>query len=196
MFTDLMLDIETFGTSYNSAVVQVAMVYFNRESGQLGQEIIVNLDVQDSISNGFEISSETLDWWEKQPREILESLSVNPFKLKEGLEIIKNFIHIDSIIWCHSTFDVPILGNVFLKMGNKLPWRYKNVRDIRTLCEQANLNLDMYDWESEKTHNALSDVKFQVKYVTDACNMIKYKCSQEKAIEVRNKIQKILLENQ
>lgn len=195
-YNDIMLDIETFGTTYNSAVVQVAMIYFNRETGQLGNHLVVNLDINDSIENGFELTKETIEWWEQQPKEIFESLSENPFKLKEGLKLIKDFFQFGSIIWCHSTFDVPLLGNVYMRMGEKLPWGYKNVRDIRTLCELSNIDLSLYDWEKEKTHNALSDVKFQVKYVTDACNMIKYKCSQEQAIQVRNQVQQMLLENQ
>lgn len=196
-FNDIMIDIETFGQGYNAVVVQVAMAYFNRETGEVGDSTLINIDANDSIKLGFDIDKDTLDWWSTQPKEIFESLSVNTLSVEEALHNIKKFIKFGALIWCHSTFDAPILGNMYRRVygANKsVPWGYKNVRDIRTLCELSGIDLQKYDWEKEKTHNAGDDVKFQIKYVTDACNMIKYKCTQEQAMEVRNKVTKLLTE--
>lgn len=194
-FNDIMIDIETFGQGYNAVVVQVAMSYFNRETGEIGDSTIINIDANDSLKYGFEMDKDTLDWWATQPKEVFDSLSVNAIPVEEALANIKKFIKFGALIWCHSTFDAPILGNMYRRVygANKsVPWGYKNVRDIRTLCDLSKINLELYDWEKEKTHNAGDDVRFQIKYVTDACNMIKYNCSQEQAMAVRKKVEEIL----
>lgn len=196
-FNDIMIDIETFGQSYNAVVVQVALAYFNRETGEIGDSTIINIDANDSIKYGFEMDKSTLDWWATQPKEVFDTLSVNAVPVEEALKNIKKFIKFGAFIWCHSTFDAPILGNMYRRVygeNKSVPWGYKNVRDIRTLCALSNINLELYDWEKEKTHNAGDDVKFQIKYVTDACNMIKYKCTQEYAINARKQVEALLAE--
>ena len=195
---DVMLDIETFSTDANALVVQVAMAIFDRNSAQVKASTTINIDVEDSLKRGFDMDEETLNWWATQPKEIFESLQINPFSCEEALENMKKFIPFGAIIWCHATFDIPILANFFRKVApdRKLAWGYKNVRDIRTVVDLSGIDLDKYNWEQEKTHNALSDVLFQIKYVTDACNMIKYHCTQDQAIQVRETITKQLAEQQ
>lgn len=195
---DIMLDIETFSTSANGLIVQVAMAQFDRNTAQVKSSTTINIDVEDSLKHGFIMEEETLDWWATQPKEIFESLQVNPFSCEEAYNCIKQFIPFGAVIWSHATFDVPMLANFCIKVSGdkKLPWAYKNARDIRTLVDLAGLDLDKYDWEKEKTHNALSDVLFQIKYVTDACNMLKYHCTQEQAIQVREQVAKQLSEQQ
>ena len=193
-FNDLMIDIETFGTGYNGMVVQVAMAYFDRHTAQIGNSTIINIDVNDLQQYGFTADEETLDFWAKQPKEIFESLQVNPFSCKDAVDNIFKFISYKSIIWSHSTFDVPLLSNFIQKVSEskKLPWGFRDCRDIRTLVDLSGLDLDKYNWDNEKTHNALSDVLFQIKYCTDAFNMLKYHCSQDEAIKVRETIEQQL----
>lgn len=195
---DVMLDIETFGTSANGMVVQVAMAIFDRNTAEVKKSTTINIDVEDSLKYGFLMEEETLDWWATQPKEIFESLQVNPFSCQEAYENIKKFIPFGALIWSHATFDVPMLANFCIKVSDdkKLPWAYKNARDIRTIVDISKIDLDKYDWEKEKTHNALSDVLFQIKYTVDALNMIKYHCTQEQAIQVREQVAKQLAEKQ
>lgn len=194
-YNDVMIDIETFGTNNNALVVQVALAYFDRNTGQVGDSTIINIDVEDSLKYGFKMDEETLDWWSEQPKEIFESLQVNPFSCVEAAENIYKFLSYDALIWCHATFDAPLLANFYKTVkDDKMPYKYRNVRDIRTVVDLAGLDLDKYDWDKEKTHNALSDVLFQIKYVTDACNMLKFRCTQEEAILVRETIAKKLAE--
>lgn len=193
---DLMLDIETFATSANGLVVQVAMAIFDRNTAEVKKSTIINIDVEDSLKYGFLMEEETLNWWATQPKEIFESLQVNPFSCQEAYENIKKFIPYEAYIWSHATFDVPMLANFCIKVSGdkKLPWAYKNARDIRTIVDISGLDLDKYDWEKEKTHNALSDVLFQIKYTVDALNMIKYHCTQDQAMMVREQATKQLAE--
>lgn len=90
--------------------------------------------------------------------------------VREVLEKFSNFFTQESIIWSHATFDFVIVQN-YLKTLNLTTMHYRSARDLRTLVDLSGINLDNYDW-SRKTHNALDDCKFQIKYTVDALNML------------------------
>lgn len=169
---NIMLDIETLGTSTDSIVIQVAMVKFDR-NGNIGESLSVNLNRDEQLRLGLGYSQSTLDWWNRTNPDLLKSLlTENVNDLAEGLAKISGFIGRNDYLWCHATFDAPILNNLFEAVGMKAPWGYKNVRDIRTLVDLTNLNLNDYNWTAEKTHDALDDCKFQIKYCCDAFKRI------------------------
>ena len=91
----------------------------------------------------------------------------------EKLKELQSYINNNDIIWCHATFDIPILANLFNTFNIHIPWGYKNIRDIRTLTDLAQLDLTQYNWLQEKTHDAIDDCKFQIKYCCDAYNKLK-----------------------
>jgi hypothetical protein len=72
-------------------------------------------------------------------------------------------------IWAHATFDIPILGSAYRMLEQEVPWKFRGVRDLRTLSHLAEIrgaNLK----EIEKgllnrgvKHNALEDARYQVR---------------------------------
>jgi hypothetical protein len=75
-------------------------------------------------------------------------------------------------LWCHATFDEPILSNAYHKAGTSEPWHYRSVRDLRTLIDLA--NIDIYSYQNDGTHHdALADCNFQIRYTIDALNKLK-----------------------
>jgi hypothetical protein len=75
-------------------------------------------------------------------------------------------------LWCHATFDEPILSNAYRKAGIDEPWKFRSVRDLRTLIDLA--DIDPYTYQNNGTHhNALDDCKFQVRYTVDALNKLR-----------------------
>ena len=169
---NIMLDIETLGTGVDSVVIQVAMIKFDRD-GTLGESLSVRLNRDEQLKLGLSYTQSTLDWWNKTNPELLKTLlTENVSSLNEGLTKISNFVSRTDYLWCHATFDAPILSNLFEAAGMKAPWGYKNVRDIRTLVDLTQLNLSDYNWVAEKTHDALDDCRFQIKYCCDAFKRI------------------------
>ena len=169
---NIMLDIETLGTRVDSVVIQVAMVKFDRD-GNLGESLSVCLNKDEQLELGLSYTQATIDWWNKTNPELLKKLlTENVSSLKEGLKQINSFINRYDYLWCHATFDAPILSNLFEAAGMRAPWGYKNVRDIRTLVDLTQLDLSNYNWIAEKTHDALDDCKFQIKYCCDAFKRI------------------------
>lgn len=170
---DLMMDIETLGTDYNSIVVQVAMVYFDRYTKETGKSLVVNIDPISCSKAGLVMNNDTMDWWAQQPKEIQESVLTGGLPLVEALNKIKEFIDYGTIIWCHATFDVPVLATAFKTVGINPPWKYTNVRDLRTIVDLSGIDIKSYKWEEFKTHNALEDCCFQIHYAVDCINTLK-----------------------
>ena len=50
---DLMLDIETLGTTYNAVVVQVGAIYFDRLTGDIDAGICLNISIDDCLKHGW-----------------------------------------------------------------------------------------------------------------------------------------------
>ena len=170
---NIMLDIETVANTNNTAVIQVAMIRFDW-TGKLGESLVVRLNLDEQLKKGLDANSSTLAWWaDTNPKLFRSLLTENVESVSQALTKICQFINFNDYIWCHATFDIPILNNVLHKFGFKTPWAYKKCRDIRTLTELADLDLTQYNWDAEKTHDALDDCRFQVKYCCDAYNKMR-----------------------
>lgn len=170
---NIMLDIETVANTNNTAVIQVAMIRFDW-TGKLGNSLVIRLNLDEQLRKGLDVNSSTLAWWANTNPQLFKSLlTENVESVSQALSKICQFITFNDYIWCHATFDIPILNNLLHKFGFKTPWAYKKCRDIRTLTELAELDLTQYNWDKEKTHDALDDCRFQIKYCCDAYNKIK-----------------------
>lgn len=169
---DLMIDIETMGNSHNAVMIQLAGVFFDRETGKTGREFCENVCAESCLEEGFETNEATKKWWAQQDPDVLKAITQNTSPVSEVMERFASFVGTDSelIVWSHATFDFVIVQNYLktLKAGH-LP--YRGARDIRTLVDLSGIDLNNYDW-SKKTHNALDDCKFQIKYCVDAMDLI------------------------
>lgn len=161
---DLMLDIETMGTRHDSVITQIGMCYWDRETGKIGQKFRVNIAIDDCIKNGLTVDGRAIKFWLSQSgRSFLD----NPQSLRQALMMTQKFVAENSLIWCHATFDAPIINNAFKTMKLKTPYKYRSVRDIRTLVDLAQI-----PWEKKevdpKSHDALEDCVYQVEYCHEA----------------------------
>lgn len=169
---NIMLDIETLGTASNSIVLQVAMVRFDKE-GNIGDSLSINLNTEEQFKKGLIKEDSTIEWWNTTNKVLFKKLlTENVISVEEGLNKINNFINKTDYIWAHASFDIPILDSLFRAFSMKPNWYYMNHRDLRTLVSLSGLYLKNYNWKSEKTHDALDDCKFQIKYCTDGLKKI------------------------
>lgn len=175
--SDLMLDIETLGVRPTSVITQIGACYFNRETGEIGDSFLRNINVGDSLLAGCTTDEQTINWWKSQPPKNLTWVG-NTFALLPVLSAFSHFTKKVDYVWSHSTFDVPILCNAYQILGLKLPFHYRSTRDIRTLTHLAGHKKnekETFNEESkdEKTHNALEDCVYQVQYCVECFNKIK-----------------------
>ena len=170
---DLMIDIETMGTGHNAVMIQLGAVWFDRKTGELGKSFCRSISEADACRLGFKTDPQTKKWWSFQNQDVLKDIQDN----EEPVEVVlKDFVEFlgdtkGVQIWSHATFDFVIVNN-YLKTLKLKPMFYRAARDIRTLVDLADIDLTAYNWEDGKTHNALDDCRFQVKYCVDALNKV------------------------
>jgi len=78
-------------------------------------------------------------WWAEQPQEARDALeNPKPVTVKTALRDFSEWCERHAkgsdflVLWCHATFDAPILGYAYDLLGREAPWRFYNVVDLRT----------------------------------------------------------------
>lgn len=166
-FKDVMIDIETMGTRSTAMIVQIGACYFNRETGEIGKEFLVNTH---AVDDNFTVDHGTLTWWLEQSEEARMSITDISMGIDIAVERLSFFLEDAKYLWSHATFDIPILLHAFDVYKWKFPIHYSKMRDIRTL-------MDLADHRGTKEregihHNALDDCKYQVGYCVEAMNKL------------------------
>lgn len=169
MFNTLMIDIETTGTRPGCKVLSIGAFGFNEEGQQV--EFYEKISPRHSIDECFFDEDQTLEWWKKQPAEVmLEAFSGHKTPAEVIAEFkqwfIKNFNpgrrDMKFTAWsCGTDFDFPILQELFSRTGHKLFWNFWQHRDYRTLKEIFP-EIKKAEGNAEK-HNALEDSKAQTR---------------------------------
>ena len=169
---DLMLDLETMGNDSDSVIVQIAMVMFDRQTGEIDKDtFLTNISIDSCLNKGMKVTGSTIEFWLKQTgRDFLD----NTVSINTAIEAVKTYYQRKSMfgknniyLWSHATFDAVILSSAFKMCGVKSPFPYKNFRDIRTLTDLAQLDLKKTFTDKsgpQKDHNALHDCIFQISY--------------------------------
>lgn len=163
---NVMLDLETMGTSSNSAIVSIGAVAFNLDTGETGEEFYASINLESCIRVGLEIDASTLMWWMQQDDDARGKISNGGSELLITLRAFGDFMQNKKHhkIWGNSaSFDCGILSNAFNKCDELTPWKFYNERDVRTLVSfNPNIKKNV-PFEGVK-HSPIDDCKHQIKY--------------------------------
>lgn len=185
---NVMLDIETLGTSKNAAIISIGAVFFNPATGELGNEFYKTIRQDSCETIGLEVDASTLKWWSEQSEEARAVLNCqNATHLVFALQEFNRWILDNAIatkhveIWGNgASFDCGIVDNAYRRCVINLPWRYANERDVRTIVALGRelLQIDpKYAFPFIGTaHNALADAKHQATYVSHIYQALAKKC--------------------
>lgn len=161
-----MVDIETLSTRTDATITSIGACKFNFVSGITGT-FKVNIDPKDSVKYGTHISTDTVEWWKKQPKEAVRGWTTNPQPLKESLIEFRDWLGVSKqTLWCKGlSFDFPIIGMSFSLIGEHKPWSHYQEMDLRTLFKVLNIDSAMREQsENDVTyHDALGDSIRQAK---------------------------------
>lgn len=160
--TDMQIDIETLSTENNAKVISLAGVAYNRDSGEVVDECYLRFNA--ALMPGH-VSESTLEFWQAQdPAVFQEALSgtedpiTSLTRFAEGV-----FTHRGIKPWGNgSCFDVVIVENLLKNFGIPVPWKFWDIRDLRTLLDVAGLAPRDFQFDGDK-HNALHDARHQTK---------------------------------
>jgi hypothetical protein len=156
MTAHIMLDIETLGTRPGAVVMSAAFVRFSDMAS-----VTLNLNVQEQLALGLEIDPQTHAWWGTQDPAAWAAATQNAHPVRPVLEYFGTWLQWASagaelMLWCHgASFDAPVLGEVYRRLGLATPWSFRAIRDTRTLYDLA--AVDPKQYQAGALHVALND---------------------------------------
>lgn len=173
MRSDVMIDLETMGNGPDAAIVQIGGIYFNRETGDFGEQFSARISLADAVSYGGRIDAMTVEWWMQQSEAARNSLLATPREsMLHAMHRLNEFLESAEAIWSHATFDFVIVMETLKRLGMKPKFSFRAARDLRTLVDLSGVNLRSYERVGTH-HDALDDCAFQIKYTVDALKRLK-----------------------
>lgn len=158
--TNVMLDLETLGTSVAPVILSIGAVKFNDK--EITDRFHVGIDIQSCLDRGLRVDGSTILWWFDQWRsEARESwLALDKVDLDSALGGFSAWYGAESIpIWGNgSTFDNVALRSAYVACGQDYPAKFWDDQCYRTMKNRvpsvpiARLGTH---------HNALNDAESQ-----------------------------------
>lgn len=168
----IMVDIETYSSRSNGLIRSIGAVEFNIQEETVLNPFHCGVNVESSLLVGLHIDEDTIKWWKKQ-KYLDDLISLIPqYPIQTALNEFRiHFSKLDmenTYIWSHgSNFDCVLLTNAYLAIVDESWWKYKNVRDTRTLFDLGN-----YTYKAKGGHNALEDAIYQAEAVIECMGSI------------------------
>ncbi len=185
---DIMIDLETLGNGSNSAVISIGAVLFDPYKNQVSAEFECNIDVEDAMRYG-QADGSTIAWWMNQSDEARSIFNdKHAMLLQDALIEFHDWLGANTsfhqrAVWGNgASFDPVILQNAYKKTNLQLPWKYQNVKDVRTVVDIGRKVLSIDPKKNKNSdrvpHNALDDARHQAQYVCEIIAALKAKASE------------------
>lgn len=168
---DVMVDIETLGSTAGSVILSIGAVGFDAEHGELGHRFHEVISLTSALGAGATVSVETIEWWSKQTPAaqavIFRALSPDAPPMPTVFEQFAAFLAAECDakrlrLWGNgSDFDNVLLIAGFDQVGQAPPWRFYNHRCFRTL---KNLFPGHEPKREGLHHDALDDAVHQARW--------------------------------
>lgn len=188
--SEIMIDIETLSTRSHACVIAIACIRFDRNEKDQDLKEIPDKDqffrrvtVSSCVNLGLHIDENTVKWWEGQDKEVYSAMFDNPEEkedIKTVMLALTKFIEesgsiYSRCIWSHgASFDIPILSEIYTRLGLAIPWKYINIRDTRTLYELGGIDLRTSAGVPRcNYHHPLHDCRTQIWGVKKAVEALK-----------------------
>jgi hypothetical protein len=160
----MMVDFETLATTGDAVVLSVGIVFFNRETGDIIEEMYNEFDIISQLIAGRVVSPETHRWWLKTDKEEFANLlsGSNKDNLGSVCIEIEDRIQLYNVqkIWSRGCMDFHILSSLIEGIPHYM------AADTRTL--------DVFEkMDKKNNHYALRDARNQVEHVMKVLNAYK-----------------------
>jgi len=165
----VMLDLETLGTIPGSAVISIGAAQFDLD-GSIGKTFKQNISATSCREIGLIEDPATHKWWSEQSKEAQDRLLIDRKPVVEAASLFHAWFQScgAEFVWGNgATFDVTLWEAVCRKIGIQAPWKFWNVRDMRTVMHICDFDVRTMNRVGVH-HDALDDVKFQIACVVQA----------------------------
>jgi exodeoxyribonuclease VIII len=174
--SDIMLDLETMGTTPNSAIIAIGAVEFDIHNNTIRDKFYTTVDLDSSVKNCGIIDASTVLWWMKQSDESRIELTKNNVDIKTALFSLSIWIKSTGIleetrIWGNgASFDNVILSSAYKNNDIQQPWKFYNDRCYRTI---KSMYPDIILHRIGAHHHALNDAESQAIHLMEILNHTK-----------------------
>ena len=175
----VMIDCETLATTPNAPLLTIGACAFDITTGDIVAEFYERMDKDKAQQYGL-ADINTLKWWEGQDaaaREEAYNGKSDPRHVSRSFRdwFVKYNLS-DCQVWANgSVFDIPIIEwwmrqttPQIGKFGHEYPYKFWNVRDVRTIMWLAGMQMPRTRPAHIQYHNALHDARYQVEWVCKA----------------------------
>jgi hypothetical protein len=164
--SDIMLDLETWGTRPGCAIRAIGACVFDPNGNGTGAEFYINVSDDSCKAAGLTQDPNTVEWWSRQSKDAQQALLIDQMPLKDALWSFASWFQTmgGERIWSHgANFDQPILEAAFVACDFVgAPWSFWNSRCSRTLLDIAQVDTRAGASGRKGTHHkAIDDAKFQ-----------------------------------
>lgn len=164
-FREVMIDLETLSTTSDAHILSIGACDISNP------EVTFYCTV-DGKDQGRKTDYSTIKWWLKQSPEAIAAATSreNMLPIADMLMEFSAWYKAHGFTHPYShgaTFDIGILDNAFRQFQYEIPWFFWNIRDTRTLYDQAKriTGMSLKPVQEGTYHNALDDAQFQALWV-------------------------------
>ncbi len=183
---NVMIDLETLGTTAGSIILSIGATIFNETGVVIPSDRAFHVKIYRPSSEevGLETDDATMQWWMNQSedaRSLLNDVNdpTKSFHLSEALSYFSTWLVFKQVagapIWANgAAFDFPILEAAYRVSGwDRLPWDFRAVRCYRTLKA---LLPHVKRPDREIRHDALEDAVIQAEHAALLIREISENC--------------------
>lgn len=160
---NIMIDLETLDTAPSAVILSIGLVAFNKEG--IKQKLYLVPSIQQQLNKGRTISESTLMWWMGQNSEARKVFTDEKRDFLSTMKDVNGFIsgYPRSKIWGYgSNFDPVLVDDAFRSLNLTTPWKYWDVRCLRTFCDENEAPLPK---NTGVLHNAIDDATRQAEHM-------------------------------
>lgn len=133
--TDIMADLETWGTEPGSAIAAIGACVV----GEPDLTFYTTITLQSCLDAGLRVSGSTVEWWLRQAPEAQAALLVDQVDLESALYQFSAWYHDRQLgrgarLWGNgANFDPVLLESAYRAVGQAIPWKFYEVACYRTM---------------------------------------------------------------
>ena len=168
MANNIMLDLETMGTTPTSAIIAIGAVRFDKRLKDTFYKVV---DLQSSVDVRLTMDASTVMWWLQQSAAARKALKRKGINLVAALKEFQAWVGEDAIVWGNgANFDNVILASAYRLTGFNIPWKFYNDRCYRTM---KSLHRDIEPPKFKGTpHRADDDAAHQARHLIKICKKL------------------------
>lgn len=165
MSNEIMVDLETMGTSPCAPVISIGAVSFTDTA--INATFKRNVALRSTLDAGAVPDAGAIEFWLKQPKNVIDLWLEDSKPLIDALADFSRWFkecHGDGLWGNGATFDNVILRNAYKSVNMVPPWHYRQdmcYRTVKALFVPPEFKPKLEDAGSRVHHDSLSDAIYQ-----------------------------------